>query len=73
MIEFCIMTYDGYTPARKEANRRYMKEKTETITVYLPKGKRQIIKDAAADAGISVNKLIVSAIEEKINISLQND
>lgn len=67
------MTYDRYTDARKKANRKYIKEKLDTITLFVPKGKRQIIKDAASRENVSMNQLIVSAIEEKIHVSLHDE
>ncbi len=67
------MTYDKYTNARKEANARYIKGKVDTVTIYIPKGKRQVLKDAAARAGVSMNKFIVSAIEEKLQSSLTDE
>ncbi len=67
------MTYDRYTDARKKANRKYVKEKLDTITLFVAKGKRQIIKDAAARAGISMNQLIITAIEEKLHVSLHDE
>lgn len=67
------MTYDRYTDARKKANRKYIKEKLDTITLFVPKGKRQIIKDAASRENVSMNQLIISAIEEKIHVSLHDE
>lgn len=43
------------------------------MTVYVPKGKKQILKDAAAERGLSVNKFIIQVLEDALNISLHND
>ena len=41
----------------------YNKEKYDRITIMAPKGKKDIIKAAATDLGISVNEFINRAID----------
>lgn len=65
--------YKGFTESRKKANNKYAAEKVENLTVYVPKGKKQILKDAAAERGLSVNKFIIQVLEDALNISLHND
>ena len=67
------MSYEGYTPARKAANSKYIKGKIDTLTIYLPKGKRQALKDIAENKGVSLNRLIITTLEDALNISLHND
>lgn len=67
------MSYEGYTPARKAANSKYIKGKLDTITVYLPKGKRQALKDIAEKKDISLNRLIITTLEDALHVSLHND
>lgn len=64
--------YNGFTDARKRANNKYL-DKLENIAIYVPKGKRQIIKDAAAEHGLSVNKFIIQTLEEKLHVSLHDE
>jgi uncharacterized protein (DUF1778 family) len=49
------------TSAQKRAIKKY-RDKLEQINLSLPKGSKDIIKDAAADAGLSVNSFIITAI-----------
>lgn len=60
--------YKGYTPARQEANKRY-DEKTDRLTVRLPKGEKQKLKDHCDELNVSVNSFIVSAISQKMGES----
>ena len=64
--------YKGFTESRKRANDKYL-EKLENIAIYVPKGKRQILKDAAAERGLSVNKFIIQVLEDALHVSLHND
>ena len=46
------------------SNPQYVKENYETIRVYVPKGQRDDIKAYAQSQGLSVNKLLITALEE---------
>lgn len=79
LVSFCAVwyhsdmgKYNGFTDARKRANNKYL-DKLENIAIYVPKGKRQIIKDAAAEHGLSVNKFIIQTLEEKLHVSLHDE
>ncbi len=79
LVSFCAVwyhssmgKYKGFTDARKRANNKYL-DKLENIAIYVPKGKRQIIKDAAAERGLSVNKFIIQTLEEKLHVSLHDE
>lgn len=54
------------TPQRKKAppNTEYLKEKYDYIRVNVPKGEREKIKEYAQSQGMSVNKLLLTALEE---------
>lgn len=58
-------SYKGFTEAHKRGNERYRKT-IDTIRVYVPKGKRDVIKTHAAGQGESMNHFIVRAIDEAI-------
>lgn len=64
--------YKGFTDARKKANNKYL-NKFDNIAVYVPKGKKQVIKDAADKEGLSVNKFIIKVLEEKLHVSLHDE
>ena len=79
LVSFCAVwyhsgmgKYNGFTDARKRANNKYL-DKLENIAIYVPKGKRQIIKDGASERGLSVNKFIIQTLEEKLHVSLHDE
>lgn len=50
--------------AKKKSDPQYVKEKYETLRIYVPKGQRDGIKAYAQSQGLSVNKLMLMALEE---------
>lgn len=56
-------TYNGYTTARKEANKRYMENFVE-IKVRMTADKRSIVQEHAANMGESATAFINRAIDE---------
>ena len=56
-----------YSDAQKEATARYNKKKYDRISVVVPKGQRQAIKDFAESQGKSLNRFICDAIEAQMN------
>ena len=60
MVEY----YSRYTPAQKKAAKKYHAEKLDSIQLYVPKGKRELIKSHAANNGESMNGFINRAIDE---------
>lgn len=57
----------AYSDAQKEATARYNKKKYDRINVVVPKGKRQLIADFAAQQGKSMNGFICDAIDAQMN------
>ena len=53
--------------AKKKSDPQYVKEKYETLRIYVPKGQRDGIKAYAQSQGLSVNKLLLAALEEYRN------
>ena len=54
--------YKGFTPSRKKANDKYMTEKIDSLSIYVPKGQKELIKAAAKRKGQSMNQFVVDAI-----------
>ena len=54
------------TPPRKKApsNTEYLKGHYDYIRVNVPKGEREKIKDYAQSQGMSINKLLLTALKE---------
>ena len=52
--------------AQTAANKRYNLKADDRIEITVPKGNREIIAQAAAAAGMSVNAFIKEAIEAQI-------
>lgn len=52
--------------AQTAANKRYNLKAYDRIEITVPKGSREIIAQAAAAAGMSVNAFIKEAIEAQI-------
>lgn len=48
----------------------YVREKYDRIELRIPKGNAQALKEYAAQRGLSVNSICVSAIEEKTGLDL---
>ena len=56
-----------YTEAVKNANRAWDSNNLDRMSIALPKGSREIIKEHAAEMGESVNRFIQRAIQETID------
>lgn len=56
-----------YTPAAKEATKRYQKSAYDDIKVRVPKGRRAELQEIAAINGISLNYMFVLAVNEFIS------
>ena len=52
--------------ARRRANEKWQREKVEEIKFRVPKGKKEIIQQHAAQQGESVNAFINRAVDEAI-------
>ena len=66
-------TYKGFTDSRRKANDKYMANKLDSLSIYVPKGEKEIIKDAALKHGVSINKYVVDAIHEKLERENESD
>ncbi|MBQ7871179.1 MAG: antitoxin [Oscillospiraceae bacterium] len=53
----------AYSDAQKEATARYNKKAYDRISVVVPKGKRAVIAEFAAQQGKSLNAFINEAID----------
>lgn len=51
-----------YNDKRKESNRKWDSNNLDRLSIALPKGSREVIKDHAASLGLSVNQFISAAI-----------
>lgn len=51
-----------YTEARKEGNRRWDAENLDRVSLAMPKGTKEKIKEAAASVGESMNQYIIAAV-----------
>ena len=62
--------YRGYNEKSKERTMKYMKEKRDRITVGVPKGDKQRYTEYAQGKGMSLNRLIVTLLEEDMKKGL---
>lgn len=53
-----------YTNAQKKASIKYLSEKTESIQIRVPKGKKAVYKAQAEAHGISLNAYIIKLLED---------
>ncbi|MNN99285.1 hypothetical protein D3C81_2188820 [compost metagenome] len=67
-----MVEHTGSTPASK-AKRKYNDKTYERIPLDVKIGTKAICKDAADAAGLSLNKFIQQAVEEKIARMKLND
>ena len=65
-------TYKGYTPAKAEANKRYI-EKFARIEIRTTPEKRIIVQEHAASMNESVNAFINRAIDEAMERDNKKD
>ncbi|SNU04657.1 hypothetical protein SAMN06297422_101200 [Lachnospiraceae bacterium] len=55
-----------YTPSQAKAAKRYLTENVEDIKIRVRKGEKMKYKEAAANAGESLNTFIIKAMNERI-------
>lgn len=61
-------TGQGYSQAQNKATQKYVKNNYDTITVRVPKGRREELADFAKRHGFtSLNGFIMSAVEQYIS------
>ena len=56
----------AYTENRKKNNQKWDSENLDRVSIAMPKGKRDIIKKAAASINESMNQFINTAIDERM-------
>lgn len=59
--------------AKVAANKRYNEKKYDARTVFFPKGCVEQVKQVAAEEGVSLNRYILEALEEKSGLKLTLD
>lgn len=62
----------NYTEARKKANKNWDSKNLDRISIALPKGDKERIKEHAAHNGESVNAFINRAIQNQIKRDEEN-
>lgn len=55
-----------YTEAQNRATQKYIKSHLDTISIRVPKGKREYYKKAAEMAGMSLASFIVKSMDRMI-------
>lgn len=58
-----------YTAARKAANKKWDKENIEHISIMVPKGYKDKLKAAAAEQGLTVNRMIRTLLEREYGLN----
>ena len=54
-----------------DAQNKYNRENYEMIAIRVPKGKRAVLENLSKLTGQSINALVLSAVEEKYDVSLR--
>lgn len=67
-----MSTYKGFTPSRQKANDKYFAQSVDSLSIYVPKGQKAVIKAAAERKGMSVNKFVVAAINAALKTDSEN-
>ena len=62
-----------YTPARAKSQKKYLTKNFDDIKIRVPKGKRDYYKQAAENAGESLNSFAIRAMEYLIEFEKLND
>ena len=60
------MAQQKYTEAKKRGNQKWDAENLDRVSVALPKGKKNEIKEAAAANGETMNQYIKAAIDQRL-------
>lgn len=55
-----------YTEAKREGNRKWDAANLDRVSIAMPKGKKDSIKEAAAAVGESMNQYIIAAVEQRM-------
>ncbi len=55
-----------YTEARKRGNRKWDAANLDRISIAMPKGKKDEVKEAASAVSESMNQYIITAIDQRM-------
>lgn len=55
-----------YTEAKKRNNRKWDAANLDRVSIAMPKGKKDDIKEAASAAGESMNQYIINAVDQRM-------
>lgn len=55
-----------YTEGVKQSNRKWDAANLDRVSIAMPKGKKDDIKEAASAAGESMNQYIISAVDQRM-------
>ena len=55
-----------YTEAQKKSAKKWDAANLDRVSIAIPKGRREVIKAAAAAAGESMNQYIITAVDERM-------
>ena len=57
------------TKAQQKAVNKYMKEKYDSLRIFVPKGRKQAVEIYAKERGESINGLVNSLLRNELGIS----
>lgn len=55
-----------YTEGVKQSNRKWDAANLDRVSIAMPKGKKDDIKEAASAAGESMNQYIINAVDQRM-------
>ena len=61
-----LMAPRKYTDARKENNKKWDAANLDRISIAMPKGKKDEVKEAASAVSESMNQYIITAIDQRM-------
>ena len=59
--------YTGQTPARRKANTKYLHEKVDSIAVRVPKGTKELLREAAEKENKSLNQYCADILMDSLH------
>ena len=57
-----------YTEAQKKSARKWDAANLDRLSIAIPKGRKDVIKAAAAAAGESMNQYIITAVDRRMEL-----
>lgn len=61
-----------YTEAQKKSAKKWDAANLDRVSVAMPKGKKDDIKEAASAAGESMNQYIINAVDQRMERDMGN-